>query len=141
MAPITREQANGNAVTINNGAAGLLTWDTSLGPSTLISRTTASAPTIITAGVYAVTVQVTPSSAMTAAGQYVVLFDLDLDGEDPEVAVTSPPASAAASAPTVTTSMTYYQAAGAVLRVRVSNFDGVQNLGFQLGQAVIQRLS
>lgn len=134
-----REQIRGNAVTIANGATGSLTWDTKLSGSDLLDLTDPANPAVITAGVYAVTIRV-GNFGLTVGGTFFAEFDLDLNGEDPEVIPTSPPSVAGQTHPTIVASMTYYIPAGGVINVTVGNNDGANAVDFTLF-AVVQRVS
>jgi hypothetical protein len=137
---IQREQITGHAVSINNGATGTLTWDTQASGDALLDLSVPALPTVIAAGVYAFTLWVAPGAPLTAAGGFRVIFDPDLNGEDPGVAQDSS-VSGAEATPNVTLSETYYMAAGATLQVRVVNNDGVNASNFSLLLGVVQRLS
>ncbi len=137
----TREQlhAAGN-VTIANGANGVLTWAKSTG-SDLVDLTDPTAPAIVTAGVYAVGIQVAPAGAITTGGSFIAKLELDANGEDPEIDVTSAAATAAVNQPRVGNWLTYYIPAAGVIVVTVANLDGVASVDYRLSFASIQRIS
>lgn len=141
--PVTREQFHAaGSVTIANGANGVLTWAKSTGGTALVDLTDPAAPAIVTAGTYAVAVRVNPAGALTVGGCYVVKLELDANGEDPEIDVTSAAASAANFAvPQVGNWLTYYIPAGGVIVVTVANLDGVASVDYQLAFAAVQRLA
>lgn len=137
-APTTREQIFGTT-NVANGADTALAWTTSFGPNSLFDLTAPTAPTAKAAGVYAVTISITPA-AMTVGGQYSVVFDLDLSGEDPEITVSSPAATATFRGPTISVAMTYLLPLNSVAKLLVRNRDGSIAIDFSL-LAVVQRLS
>ena len=128
--PTAREQISGNNVAIADAASASLTWDSSLGPDSLLNLAAPALPTIITAGVYAVSVSVGPSANMTAAGGYTVILDLDRANEDAQMLVTSSPSTATEPTPLVSVACTYYLATGAQLRCLVINHDGAASRNF-----------
>jgi hypothetical protein len=135
--PITRAQYGTAApTTIANNANANIAWELTSG-SSLLDLTTPDAPTVVTAGVYAVTVFTSTTAAMTANGRYEMAFDLDRDGDDPQLVLIP----GATSGPVRTTAaLTYYCPAGAVLQVNIANKDGVASRDFTF-IGVIQRLS
>jgi hypothetical protein len=140
-APTTRAQYFGNPVSIDNGDVEPLTWDT-LGIGTaLLDITDPAAPTIVTAGTYAVSVTVMAAQSMTATGFFNVTFEMDQAGEDPSNgSISSPTAIVAQSQPVVVQTLVYYVPAGGILGVVVTNEDGAKAVSFELS-AVVQRLS
>ncbi len=139
--PITREQLGGNNVTIANGAGAPLTWDSVFSGTPLLDITVPAAPTIVTSGTYAVTLQIGPQGAMTAAGNYRVKLELDATGEDPTIYDTSAPSNANDAEPQVSLGMTYYIPAGGTIVVTVYNHDGAASVDFAINNAIVQRLS
>jgi hypothetical protein len=138
--PTTHAEYDGFAVTIASGASGDLTWDEGPFGDNLLNLTVPAAPTIITAGVYAVSVNVRPNTAMTAGGFYRVKLDLDLNGAD-AVIQTSVPVSVADAGPTETVTGVYYIPAAGVVRAQIFNGDGVNPIDFILGLGMVQRLA
>lgn len=134
----SRELVFGNNVNVNNGAGALLTWDTKGAGVELLDRSTLNAPTIITAGVYAVAVTAR-GLTMTATGGYLLVLELDANGAD-ATAEDSALASAAYPSPETFAALVYYLPAGALVAVSVLNNDGVAARDFVLTNAVIQRL-
>jgi hypothetical protein len=139
-APITREQIAGNPTSIANGASVNLPWNVVSSGDALLDLTTPAAPTIVTAGTYAVSVEVDPVASMTAAGWFSVSLTLDSGGEAAAMNGTSPPASASLDMPGLSVSLTYYIPAGGTIVVRVHNGDGVSAIDFVLF-GIVQRLS
>lgn len=133
-----REILSGNPTAVGNGASAALTWNTKDSGSALLDLTTPDAPKIVTAGVYAVTVTVTPA-AITAAGYYTVSLALDSSGDDASVSTTSPASAIANTAPVISCGLTYFVPAGGVIAVTVGNFDGANSVNFSLA-AVVQAL-
>jgi hypothetical protein len=136
---ITREQLGGNAVTVADGTNGLLTLDTGFGPDALLDLSDPSGPLFIAAGVYAVTIGVRPSNAVSPGGSFEFEFLLDVNGESPVIGQSGTPAQPS-SAGQISASMTYYCPAGAELRIIAYNNDGGQSLDFS-AYGNVQRLS
>lgn len=129
------EQITGNAVTIADGGNDSLTWNTPSGAS-LLNLAVPGVPTVVTAGVYAVTVTCTPG-AITAAGYYTL--ELVLDGSQ-FASVSSPAASAADPSPVTSLSCTSFISAGGQVEAAVTNHDGSASVDFTLTLGVVQAL-
>jgi hypothetical protein len=127
-------------VTIGAGASGILTWDTLQSGDALLDISTTTAPTIVTAGVYAVAIAVRSEAALTAGASFRVTLDLDRNGENPQWFATGPDGADARSYVMMTG--VYYQPAGAVIRVTAATSttpSGAQD--FKLYAGVVQRIS
>lgn len=135
LALSANEQIEGNAVTIANGASAPLTWDTLTAGEALLDLTTKTAPTVITAGVYAVTIYVTPG-AITHAGYYTLGLSLDADAADANQFATSPASSAANASPVIGCTNVFYVPAGGVIQATVGNFDSAASVAFTLTAAI-----
>jgi hypothetical protein len=143
--PVTREIfVLADPLTVTAGSfAQNLPWtnvDGSPSGDVLLDVTTPGSPTVITAGVYAISAFVMPDEALTLGATYQAELDLDLNGADPSMCHDSAPASAAQPQPCVTISQTFYFPAGAVLAVGINNFDSVDR-PFRILRASVQRLS
>ena len=134
-----REQLQGNATAVGNGATGALTWNTKVSGSTLLDISTPAEPTPLAAGVYAVAVTVTPAT-ITVGGYYTVSLALDSGGEDATVEVTSPASIAANQTPIVSAALTYFVPVGGTIDVTVANEDGASSVDFTLSLAVVQAI-
>jgi hypothetical protein len=142
--PPTARQGIGSSssVSIGNGGSDLLAWDgTSFGPDTLLDRTTTTVPSVLTAGIYAVTVLVAPGEDMTVGGNYQTQLELDSDSTDATATQDSAPANANALRPDVTLAMVWYIPANGTLRLRVRNHDGAAARGFGFGNIQIQKIT
>ena len=140
-APITRAVYSGDAINIADGNTDSLTWDSlDAGTALLDIVTDNQSPTVITAGVYALSVTVL-GATLTATGYFVLTLVLDLNGDDAELRVASPLAAATQSSPRIGLCAVYYLPAGAVLRAQVANGDGAAARDFSLVGAVLQRIS
>lgn len=142
-APIqTRSIYFGTNLLIDNGATDTLTWDSQqAGGSSLLDITTPAVPTAVAAGVYSVAVFVLAAAPMTAGGWFQVRLELDFNGDDAELITTSPAATATLTQPEVALTLVYFLPVGGVVKLRVGNFDGVQNLNFFMSYGNVQRLS
>lgn len=140
-APETREELFGNAVSVANAASGALTWDTSIGPDSLLTLTVPSLPTVITAGVYAVTIDVVASVSMTADGYFEVFLHLDNTGFNQATRTDTRLATAAGPTPRLSLALAWYCPAGSQIRADVFNRDGAATRTFALDNASVQRLS
>lgn len=138
-APTTRAQYAGSNVAINNGAAGVLTWNSVFGTE-LFDRSTPSLPTALAAGIYAVSLAVSPST-ITVGGYYIVALEMDVAGDDASVTTYSPGSIAADPTPNIAVACAYYLPVGGQVRVTVTNFDGSVARNFQLAQANAQRIT
>ena len=136
--PVTREQFFGIASNIADNAQGNLTWDNPQGDA-LLNLSTPGLPTVVAAGVYAVSVTVTGNS-ITVGGYYQANLDMDTANEDARVTEDSPTASASHDNPLISLANTYYVPAGGIISVSVANLDGSATRAFAMS-AVVQRLS
>lgn len=136
----TRAYYTGSAVTIANGASGTITWNTKALGDALLNIAAPAAPTIVTAGVYALTAQITPTP-MTVGGTYSVSLDLDFNGDDASTVGTSPAAVAGQRSPVVSLNLTYFLPAAGLVKLAVTNNDGSIGIDFFLALGVVQRLS
>jgi hypothetical protein len=124
-------------VLINNGATGTLTWDTKDSGPTLLNITVPAAPTIVTAGVYAVQAEVSPTGNMTAQGQFTLSLSLSgAAGGGASVVATATDLIPTGQALVIATC-----AAGDAIAFTLHNLDGVQNLHFEISGATVTRLS
>jgi hypothetical protein len=140
-APITRALYTGNAVTVANGANAYLTLNTKNSGTALLNISVPDTPTVVTAGVYAVTVEFQPQDVLTTGGHYNAHLGLDAGGDNPDVQVDSPVSTAASNAPQVCIAVTYYLPAGSEIAVRLWNYDGTASVPYAIGAFVIQRIS
>jgi len=124
---------------IGNGFNADLPWAYLQG-DVLLDLSTPTLPTVIEAGIYAVTLGV-QGSALTVGGIYQVIFWMDQTGDSAMVVASSPPSVTADPDPEVTVAMTYYVPAGGILEVAVVNGDGVAARDFNLNSAVVQRIT
>lgn len=146
--PVTRAQYGGDSVTIANGEQGLLKWSPYFGndgETPLLDLTDPLNPTILEAGVYAITVVPTIANggSFTVGGTFNAALALDLEGDDTAgySAYSIPATEDNEQAINLPMQATYYLAAGAVLNLTVNNNDGVQDLDFAFDACMIQRLS
>lgn len=120
---------------------GQLKWEKFEGPG-LMDLTDPLNPTIITAGIYALTVTVKSQTTITAAGYFDFFIHMDDSGETATawgLSGVSPVGSNDESP--ATASLVWYCPAGAVVNCTVNNYDGVQSLTFTMGNGVLQRIS
>lgn len=121
----------GTNVSILNGAAANLTWDTLFSGTELLDRTDPANPTFLAAGTYAATVTVL-GDALTASGyalvQVTVVYVLGSQtSEHPEL--------------TVGESVTSIVDAGAALAASVDNQDGVAARNFNIALAAVVKIA
>lgn len=122
--------------TIANGSGGSLTW-AHVGGDALLDYTDPLAPTVIAAGVYAVSVDYQATFAMTASGGFICDLTLDASGLGAEVASASNPALAYNnSTPTTAITIVAEIPAGGSLVATLTNMDGVQDGMFAFGGVV-----
>lgn len=138
-AQTAHELVGGNAVTIPDGGQTRLTWNTKILGSDLLDLAAPTAPTVITAGVYAFTAITLPAEPLTAGSSYQALLDVDTDGDDGSAYLTVV-ASASDLTPFASVACTYYVPAGGKIVVQVKNNDSVPR-DFLLNQATIQRIT
>lgn len=138
-AVVTREQLIGSTGAIANNATAALSWGSPFGTA-LLSLTVPTAPTVVTAGVYAVTARVLAAASMTAAGFFTASLEMDVNDEDASLIVNSPAAGAGLVSPSISLTLVYYVPAAGLITCRVTNHDGVQAIDFSLS-ATVQRLS
>lgn len=132
----------GNNVSIpNSGAATSLTWDTLVSGDALLDLSVPTAPTIVTGGVYVVTVNTFPASGMADDKAYGV--NLFVNGGEVDQILLKETRAVEDSFDFDTwcaMSVAYLLAAGSFLTVQVQQADaGAVN--FALNGAYIQRLS
>ncbi len=139
--PITRAQYSGNDVSIANGAAGTLTWDTKVSGTALLNITVPSIPTIVTAGVYAVSVWIAPAAGLTLNGNYEVTLSLDAAGDNAPFDGTASPSVAGATVAALELTGVYYIPAGGQITAVLGSNDGVSTRNFAINTAVVQRIS
>lgn len=136
-----REQLiSGTVTSIPDGDNDFLYWDTKVSGDDLLDLTDPQQPTIVSDGVYAVTVSV-ECAPLTVGGYYIPTLTLNAAGDNGNVFSSSPPSVTADQTPGVALSLTYFVPAGGQVIVTVSNFDGVSAVDFFLQAAVIQRIS
>src|SRR6266705_2327639 len=130
----------GNNVLVADFDEGILTWDSDDGPTMgLLGRADLAHPTIVTAGIYAVTTRVAPSAAMTVNGYFTVILFMDTAGVNARWQIDSSLADAADNAlPTASVTGVFYMPAGAIFYVAVDNFDKVaaRSFGLKTGTSV-----
>lgn len=134
------EGLNGSAVNVANGAAKTFTWAYVLG-SALLDLTVPTAPTIVTAGVYAISVCAHPSADLTAGGAWELELSPDTDIGLPPTALGTAAASTARPRPYITVGMTWYLPAGTAIYAYAHNYDGAATRTFGIFDAMVQRLS
>lgn len=136
-APHTCEALTGNNVNIADTASGELTWNTSLGPDSLLDLTTPGLPEFKVAGTYVVAVTVVGLS-ITAGGFFAVqlFFDWSHPTLTPALSAITP---AFGNSEQVTLTGAWTFGAGAQLEVTVTNGDGAAARNFRITQAMIQR--
>lgn len=139
--PHTNEFIAGNDVLIGNGAQGTLPWNTKTGGDTLLDISDPTAPTVIIGGVYAFYVLVECDDALTAGGFYQAALTLDTNGNSAEFVAADAQGTALDGTANMALTAVYYVPAGGGVLLQVTNKDGVQDLNFLLGKAIIQRIS
>jgi hypothetical protein len=139
--PTARAQyGTANPQAIGNGAGAYLTWDTLIAGTALLDITAPAAPTVITAGIYAISAAIAVATPMTAGGYYSFTIEPDATGDDPAIGGDSPAAHASDLTPSLNVTAVYYIPAGGTLLAGVHNSDGVNSIDFSLF-AVLQRIT
>lgn len=140
-ATTAREILLGDAVTIADGSSDQLIWTYSSG-SSLLDLTDPKNPTVVDAGVYAVSVCVTALTAITLGGLYSFALDLDVAAEDANCSASSPPSVAQLMQPQVALAITYHIPAGGVFTATITSLDGgMASVDYTINEAVIQRIN
>ncbi len=129
-----------NGVSIANAAFGSLTWDNKVSGSDLLDLSDPLNPTVVSDGVYAVTVTAS-TDPISTGGYYTLYLTLDSTAEDAVAAHDSPPSIAAINNPFVSCSLTYFIPAGGIINASVYNGDGVNSVVFYIYTAIVQRIS
>ena len=135
------ELLNGGNVAIANNASANLTFGNHNSGPDLLDLTDPANPTVIAAGIYSVSVSISPNDAMTDGGIFSASLTLDANNAEATAIGSSPAAVTANLLPSLSLSLTYYIPAGGVIAVNVGNGDGVKSINFALQDAVVQRLS
>lgn len=134
--PITRATyVTGSRVSVDPAAYVQLPWTQGSGDA-LLDLTDPSNPTIVAAGVYALSAVFTGID-LTAGASFYSELDLDSSGEDAEAYAVSPAAAGAAT--TMALACVYYIPTGGVVQASVENHDSVAR-SFQ-HYAVLQRIT
>lgn len=129
---------SGSPVTIADNANAALTWTTKIAGAALLDLSTPTAPAVLAAGLYTVSVYVTPNAPMTVAGYCVVSLRFDFGGVGVAVVGESPPAGAAneSATPRAAACGAYYLEPGMTLAALLTNRDGAQGLDFVLSALI-----
>jgi len=131
------ENLYGNNVSIADTAQANLTFDGKNNGADLLDLSVPDTPTIITPGVYVVTVTVGPNSAMTPGGFYQATLTVGLPSA-PAGPVTVP-VTAGYTEPATSLSVAWNLAAGDPIQVAINNFDGGGSpIDFALFNAIVQ---
>lgn len=140
--PTARTQYGKTNTTVNNGVTfAPLAWGARNGGTTdLLNLTVPTLPTVLTGGIYSVTLIAAATTAMTAGGWISTSLEMDQANDDAQLTINSALASASLAGPACLVTMTYYVPAGGIIAVSLSNVDGVQNLAFSF-VAMVQRLT
>lgn len=144
-APTAREEWSNSGSSIANGDGAWLPWADSTGPDAVLDNTTPTHPTVITAGVYLVSV-VVRVGAMSAGGYYQAGLHMDRTGFNASMYVTSSQAELLAAdaggiIEDTALAMAWYCPQGSEVGVFVTNFDGVTPQNFLFPYGHIQRIS
>lgn len=131
------EVLNCAPVAITDGSTDPLTWDALDSGEALLDLSDPTGPTVIAAGVYAITAPITPTTDITAAGFY---FARLLAGSV-QATGSSPAASAADAQPALTLTAIATLTAGAPITVSVNSNDGAATVHYKLDAPSVQRLA
>lgn len=136
---VAQEIILGDNVSVANGDAGSLTWDTVAAGDEILDLTDPSLPVIATAGTYMFVAAIN-SETITAGGSYQAVL------EDNTGAINSTQDSASSDVgnggvPTVTLTGIGLLEIGGSLSLNVTNHDGVAAVNFKILQATILKLS
>lgn len=136
-----REQlADSTGTSVGNGSTLVISIGAKTVGTDLLDLTDPVHPTVVTTGVYVVTVSIFPADAMTVGGNYDFTLTLDASGEAAAGGMTSSPSTTLEEHPTATASLPYFLPAGAEITIQVTNNDGAAAITFQ-PFTVIQRIS
>ena len=129
-------QYTGNDVSINNNASAVLTFDTLSSGTAQLNISVPGSPTIVTAGVYAISAYVRGTS-LSVAGNFRANLALGLG------VIQAYAAPASAAVPTVDMGLTLVSvcAAGSPVAITVLSEDGSSARNFKIVLAVVQRIS
>lgn len=127
-------------VSVANGANALASL-TAQGGDTLLNLTVPTRPTIITAGVYIISVWYA-ANGVTAGGSIAGTFDFDPDNVDQQFRMTSPSSDAGNGGNlSMCVSVAYKFAAGVPWTFRMQNNDGVSARNLGLDTVTVSRIS
>jgi hypothetical protein len=134
--------ADGATLMITNGLMDSLSWDCKYSGADLLDLSDPIHPTFVASGVYAVMVQIGPASNMTPGGAFdyaLVFHTVAVSGQ--VIVAGAAGLSAESLRPATQANAVVAATAGDSLELQVGNLDGLQDLGFRIVGASIQRIS
>lgn len=124
--------STGTLVNIGNGFEGVLDWVDTFDPDGMLDLTDTFQPAVVEAGIYAVGCSVYSFEPLTAGGTYEVALSLDVVNWGANFITVSPPGPAVSSSGGSAAFVFggFYFEAGGVMRLSVTNRDGVAERAF-----------
>lgn len=124
---------------VGDGSSAYMSWEHVSG-SSLLDLSAPTDPVILTSGIYAVSVTVFPSDAMTVGGAFAVVLLFD-GGSIAAASEGSGRVAIPGEQFVASVSLTHYIPAGKTIRAQVGNNDGASTIEFGISRAHLQRIT